>query len=338
MINSTTRVKRATAGALAALVLAGSAVSCSNSDEGADADSKSSDLEITIVSAPLADPFFGAMKAGAEAAAEDLGVEVQWTSPKDFSNLGPDMAQVGEAAAEAKPDGVVMSYFVPDAQKPGLDKIKEAGIPVTFMNAGFDYEALGGLNFVGEDPTVVGDAAGQRFIDADVDKVMCFNHVPGIEAVQQRCDALKTTLEDAGVGLVQVDLPLTDSTNPNALDTAISGALRNDPDIDAIFTLGSTPAEAAAAAVEKAGRDILLGTTDLSTNVINLIKDGDIAFASDQQPYLTGYYSVQILVQYLQYGVHPIGRVLTAPNWITPENAADVLAVNEANKGIRGAA
>ncbi|MET0768220.1 MAG: substrate-binding domain-containing protein [Aeromicrobium sp.] len=299
---------------------------------------KKSDLKITIVSAPLADPFFSAMKTGTEQAAKDFGVSVTWTAPKDFSNPAADLSRLGDAALAGKPDGIVMSYFLPDAQKPALQKAAAAGIPFTFMNSGPDWEALGALNYIGEDGTIVGTSVGERFVAAGKKNVICFNHVPGVPAVQQRCDALKKVIVGAGLKFKQVEVPVADSQNPTAVGTALGGALRADPSVDAVFTLGSSSAEVASATIDKVGSKAMLATTDLSTNVLNLIKSGKIAFASDQQPYLTGYYSVQILVQYLREGVHPIGAIDTAPNWITKDNVDAVINQNTTTKGIRGAA
>lgn len=319
-------------------LIAALALTACGASQGAGGRSGEADLKITIISGPLVDPFFSAMKKGTEQAAEDLGVTVEWTAPKDLSNIGPDYARLGDAALAGKPDGVVLSYFLPDSQLPSLKRMTAAKIPVTFMNSGPGWEKLGGLNYVGEDPTVVGTQVGERLSDAGKKNVACVNHGPGVEALQQRCDALKAVLDDNGGKMKQVNIPLAQATNPTAVSNAIAGALRADPSIDAVFTLGSSVAENAARVIDKANSDAMLVTTDLSTNVLSLIKDGKVAFASDQQPWLTGYYSVETLVHYLRFGMHPIGEIDTAPNWITKDNADDVLRTNKEFDGVRGAA
>ena len=330
------RFRRSAAMAAAATLVAVTAAACSS---GGDGGSKKAgdDLEITVVSGPLADPFFSAMKKGTEQAGKDLGVSVEWTAPKDLSNPGPDLARLGDAALAGKPDGVVVSDFFPDAQDPAIKKIAAAGIPMTFMNSGANAEKLGALNFIGEDPAVVGTQVGQRFLDAGKKNIICVNHVPGVPAVQQRCDALKAALEKGGVKFKQVNIPISQGTNPTALTNAVAGALHADPSIDGVFTLGSSGAESAARAIAKSNSKATLMTTDLSTNVLKLIQDGKIALASDQQPWLTGYYSVQILVHYIRTGMHPIGHVNTAPNWIDKNNVDEVLRMNKEQDGIRGA-
>jgi simple sugar transport system substrate-binding protein len=330
--------KRAMAVVSAGLIIVATATGCSQSNGPKTA--AGDDLTITVVSGPLADPFFSAMKKGAEQAGEDLGVSVEWTAPKDLTNLGPDLSRLGEAALAGDPDGVALSLFYPESQVPSLKKMVGEDIPVTFLNSGPEsgWKELGALNNVGEDPTLVGTEVGKRFLDAGRERVLCVNHGPGVPVLQMRCDAMKTVLEADGATMTQLDIPVADSTNPTAVSNAVAGALRADPAIDAVFTLGSTVAENAARVMEKAGNDAMLGTTDLSTNVLKLIDEGKIAFASDQQPWLSGYYSVQILVNYLRYGIHPIGQLDTAPNWITKDNARETLEISEANDGLRGAA
>lgn len=328
--------RRALAAATLAVLVTVSAAACS-SDGPAGSSAKSDNLKITVVSGPLSDPFFGAIKAGTAQAAKDFGVKVEYTAAKDLSNLGPDYARLGDAALEGHPDGVVVSDFLPDSQDPAIKKTIAAGIPVTFMNQGLDWEKLGGLNYIGEDPTVVGEQIGQRFTEAGKKDVICFDHAAGIQVVQMRCDGLKKVVEAAGGKFTQINVPAAQASNPTVLTSALSGALRKDPNIDAIFTLGSSAAELAAKVIEEQKSSAVLATCDISTNVLNLVKDGKIAYAADQQPYLQGYYAVQSLVQYLRLGVHPIGQIGTSPNWITKENVDEVLKVNKANAGLRGA-
>lgn len=337
-MNLITRVGRRGFGLVAGGLIVGLAATACGTGQGASGSSAEPDLKITVISGPLVDPFFSAMKKGTEQAAKDLGVTVEWTAPKDLSNVGPDLARLGDAALAGKPDGVVLSYFLPDAQLPSLKKMIAGNIPVTFMNSGPGWEEIGGLNYVGEDPTIVGTEVGRRLAGSGKKNVVCVNHAPGVDALQRRCDALEAVLDDHGATMKQVNIPLTQGTNPTAVSNAIAGALRVDPSIDAVFTLGSTVAENAARVIDKAGSDAMLVTTDLSTNVLDLIKKGEIAFASDQQPWLTGYYSVETLVHYLRFRMHPIGAIDTAPNWITRDNADDVLRLNKEFGGVRGAA
>lgn len=330
------RRQAAVAAATIALVTGVSACS-SGGGSSSGTTSIGKDYTVTVVSGPLSDPFFSAIKSGTEAAGKDLGITVKYTAPKDLSNPVADITRLQTAALAGKPDAIVVSEFFPE-QDPGIKKFTDAKIPTVFMNAGPNWQKLGGLNYVGEDPTVVGTGVGRRFVDAGKKNVLCVAGVPGNPVLEARCNALDKVLKANGGKSTRITLAANQGGNPTAVGNAISGALRKDTSIDAVFTLGSALAESAARSVDSVGSKAVIGTTDLSTNVLKLIKSGDIEFAADQQPYLTGYYSVLIAAQYLQAGLHPVGPIDTAPNWITKDNVDQVIESNKGAKGIRGAA
>lgn len=330
-------MRRVALAALPAVILISSLAGCSAGSPSTEEDSVS-DVKVVVVSGPLSDPFFGAMKAGAEQAGKDLGVTVQYTAPTDLKNIGPDLARLTDAASAASPSAVVISEFIPDSQDPGIEKLVAADIPVVFMNAGPNWESLGGTTYIGEDPTVFGRQAGEKLAAAGAKRVLCVNHIPGNPTMDARCDGLESALSSTGGTASVLNIPADQSTNPTAITTAISGALRSDSSIDAVLTLGSGVAENAVKAVESADSSAIVGTGDLSKNVLDLIKSGELEFAIDQQPYLQGYYSVLAATQTVTLGLHPVGQVVTAPLFITKENVDETIVINDKNNGLRGAA
>ena len=79
-------------------------------------------------------------------------------------------------------------------------------------------------------------------------------------------------------------------------------------------------------AADELGRDLQIGAVDLSTDILQDIKDGKAAFTIDQQQYLQGYLAVAFLVLYNENlntvgGGHP---VLTGPAFVTAENVAEI--------------
>lgn len=322
--------------AASGLVLLASLSACSGSSSGGEA--KKTDLKVVVVSGPLSDPFFSAMKAGTEQAGEDIGVKVEYTAPTDLKNLGPDLARLEDAALAGKPDAVVGSEFFPEAQDPGFKKIVAAGIPLSFVNAAPNWEKIGGFTYVGEDPKLFGSAAGERLAKAGAKKILCVNHAPGNPTLEVRCEGLKTGAEQAGSTSKVLNIPVDQSTNPTAVTNAISGALRSDQSIDGVLTLGSGVAENAVRAIESSNSEAILGTGDLSKNVLNFVKEGKIEFAIDQQPYLQGYYAVLAAAQKVRLGLQPIGQVRSAPLFITKDDVDAVIKLNADNDGVRGAA
>ncbi|RMH68304.1 MAG: sugar ABC transporter substrate-binding protein, partial [Actinomyces sp.] len=81
-----------------------------------------------------------------------------------------------------------------------------------------------------------------------------------------------------------------------------------------------------------AGRDLIVGGFDISTDIIDAIKTGDIAFTVDQQQYLQGYLPVVFLYLY-KTNLNTVGGgqpVLTGPGFVTTDNVDDVAALVEA--------
>src|SRR5918992_6401059 len=103
------------------------------------------------------DPNTAIMQNGAEQAASDLGVEVQFRGPDQFSI--PEIQQIFEAAIAASPDGIAATLPDPDALGPLVEKAINEDIPVVLFNAGLDeWEQLGALTYFGQEEKEAGIA------------------------------------------------------------------------------------------------------------------------------------------------------------------------------------
>ena len=295
---------------------------------------------IIAVSGPLSWPFFAAVKQGFYDGAEAFGIEYQYVAVTDTANMTSDYPRLLQQAISRDPAMLLVGNFFPDGMNPLIIEATGDGIPVLTHNSGGAlWESNGSLGFVGEDPFAMGYSAGQIQVAAGVTKGLCFNQVPGNPTVEARCDGYVAAMEEGGAETIYQTIGTGDATNPQAMAQAISGTLQANPDIDGIFTLNAVPAMSALRAVQDVGRagEVMIGTADLSNEVLNAIKAGDVAFAVDQQPYLQGYLSMMIAHQYLQYGMHPIGHIKTGPLVIDASNVDMTLEVNQSFGGIRGA-
>lgn len=296
------------------------------------------DQTIITVSAPLLDPFFSAWAKGTEAAGADLGITSEFTAPANFDNIVTDFQRLLEAAME-RADAMVVGDFIPDAFDPLIKQAIDSGIPVVIVNSGeASARELGAIAFVGQDESYTGLRSGEEMISAGVTHGLCIDHVPENPSTTLRCEGFSAAFAAAGLESRTFNLPQTDANNPQAIAQALQGQIASNPGIDGVYTLGSGVAESALQAIEDQGRSdsVALATTDLSTNVLNAIKEGSILFAADQQPYMQGYYGVLIASQYLEYGLQPGAPIRTGPMFVTADNVDAVLKAQEA--GVRGAA
>jgi simple sugar transport system substrate-binding protein len=290
------------------------------------------DLRFVVVShGQASDPFWSVAANGVDAAAKDMGVSVEYQAPGTFDMV--EMSAIIDAAVASQPDGLVVT--IPDADALG-DSIKAAvaaGIPVISMNSGSDdFADLGVLVHVGQTEYEAGLIAGQEFAKAGVGSAICINQEVGNTALDDRCQGF----ED-GLG-VEVDVIPVDLADPTGTQETVAGALQANP-VDGILTLGPTGAMPTLAALTESGMlgTIKFATFDMSPEVLEAIGNGDMLFAIDQAQYLQGYLPIVLLTQFKETGALPLGSVtrviLTGPQIVTAETAADVIAFSE--QGLR---
>ena len=319
--------------AASALVLAGCSSDSGDSaaeDTAAAGDTASgpdnSDYKICMVTHGDGGGFWSVAKAGADRAAADLGVDFSYQETTNDAEL---QAQLIEADVSGGCEAIAVSAPNPDAIKDALAKAEEAGIPVVTMNSGSKvFKDLGAFTHVGQDEFIAGQEAGLKFQEAGATKVLCPIQEQNNIGLQERCDGAADTF--GNVENLQLSAGLGDLAQSQA---EIQAALEADPSIDGIFALNADIATAAALpAAEAVGRDITIGTVDLSGDAVQAIADGNLAFAIDQQQYAQGYMSVVLLYLNLLNG-HELGGgqpMYTGPGFVVQDNAALVqeLAAN----------
>jgi simple sugar transport system substrate-binding protein len=287
---------------------------------------------VVVTHGQASDPFWSVAANGVDAAAEDMGVEVEYQAPDTFDMI--QMSELIDAAVASEPDGLVVSIPDADALGDSIQAAVDAGIPVISMNSGSDVFAdLGVLAHVGQTEFEAGLIAGQRFADEGVQNAVCINQEVGNVALDLRCDGFFEGLGQEGE-VIPVDL-----NDPEGATETVSGALQSDDSIDGVLTLGPTGAEPTLEALDQAGSlgDIAFATFDLSPRVLEEIDAGNMLFAIDQAQYLQGYLPIVFLTKYLETGALPLGSVervvLTGPQIVTQEEAADVIQYSE--EGVR---
>src|SRR6202012_4122487 len=144
-----------------------------------------------------------------------------------------------EQTVARKPAELLVGDFFPAAMDPLIQQAVKDGIPVIVHNSGqATWEKNGALAFVGEEPLLMGQAAGNAAVAAGAKHGICVNQYPENPVLAQRCDGYAEVLKAAGGGSKMLALQAADSQTPTAVVQAIKGALAADKDIDAIFTLG----------------------------------------------------------------------------------------------------
>jgi simple sugar transport system substrate-binding protein len=284
------------------------------------ASGSNSDIKICMYTHGDGGGFWSVAKKGAEQAAKDLGVTLDY---QESNNDAEAQAQLIEAGVSAGCDGIAVSAPNPDAIQGAMDKANDAGIPLVTMNSGSaDFQKLHAFTHVGQDEFIAGQQAGLKFKELGATKILCPLQEASNIGLQQRCDGAKDTF--GNVEDLQLSAGLADLTKSEA---EIQAKLESDPDIDAVFSLNADIATGSSMpASDAVGRDIINGTVDLSGDAVQAIIDGNLAFAIDQQQYAQGYLPI-VLLYLNKINGHVLGGgqpMYTGPGFVTKDNAEQV--------------
>ncbi|GAA0421962.1 sugar ABC transporter substrate-binding protein [Actinoplanes capillaceus] len=265
------------------------------------------------------DTFWDKVRSGAQQAAADQKVDLKYSNDPDAGR----QAVLIQQAVDSKVQGIATTLVTPDALAGSVKAATAAGIPVVGLNAGIDqYKELGALMYFGSDETVAGTSLGERIAAAGAKHPLCVIHQTGSVALEARCAGVKSAVP--GTENLQVN-----GADDAAVTSTLQAKLAQDKTIDYVVTLGAPIALDAI----KAGGTAKLVTFDLNQETAQLIKDGKIEFAIDQQPYVQGYLAVTSLYLYLKNG-NDIGGgrpVLTGPSFVDKSNIDTILPYTQKN-------
>jgi simple sugar transport system substrate-binding protein len=269
------------------------------------------------------DTFWDKVKAGAQQASKDEGVNLKYSNDPDAAK----QAQLIQSAVDSKVSGIATTLVTPDALAGAVKAAQSAKIPVVGFNSGIDqYKQLGALMYFGSDESLAGQQAGQRISQGGGKHPLCVIQQAGSVALEARCAGVKQT--SPGTQNIQVN-----GADDAAVTTTLQAKLAQDKSIDWIVTLGAPQAIDAIKAVAQAGSQAKIATFDLNQEAAQDISDSKIQFSIDQQPYVQGYMAVTSLYLYLKNG-NDIGGgkpVLTGPSFVDKDNIDKILPFTKNN-------
>lgn len=245
--------------------------------------------------------FFVPTKYGFEDACALLGIEkAQWTGSETSS--ANQMVNAINAAVSSKADGLAVAVTEPRAFAGPIDKALDAGIPVLSYNA--DGEAgnpgTNRLSYVGQDLFVSGQQLGERIADmAEPGPVVGFIATPGQLNIQPRIDGAEQALKDSDKDFTFEPIA-TGTELPEEL-SRIDSYYQGHKDVTAMLAVDAGSTQVLGDVMTKYSlkdEGVAAGGFDLVTKTLNHIKQGNLDFTIDQQPYLQGFLPVLYLYLY----------------------------------------
>ena len=304
-----------------------------DTDAGGDADAggddtedvdvaQGGDLEFHVITHGDSGTFWSVVERAVNDAEAEFGITVNYIGSNNDAAV---QSQAIEQAIADGSDGIAISLADPAGVESAAQAVVAAGIPLYTLNSGSnDFQRLGAVSHFGQDEFVAGQGAGLRFNDLGATTVLCAFQEQSNVGLEERCNGLEDTFE----GNVVTEFIGLDA-EPEAQVSGIVAALNANPDVDAVLGTGPNVPIRALEAGENTGTDLIIGSFDLSEDLINEIEAGNIAFTVDQQQYLQGY--LPVVAMFLQAtNQNTIGggnAILTGPGFVTPDNAAAVVAL-----------
>lgn len=285
----------------------------------------------------VGNPFWIVVIKGMDDACALLSADCAWLA--DPVDNVDDMAGYWDDALARNPLGVGTTVPNPEVIRDAVNRAAEAGIPVIVFNtadpnAGTD-QALPTLFYIGASEFAGGRSNAQRVLaDAaaagvTITKGVCPIQEVGHSGLEARCAGVRSVFEEAGI-------PLDGLTISNDV-TESAGILTDyftaNPDTNAAFFLGPNPSSSFNLYLQEAGRqpgEVFATTHDTSAEIYQMIKDGYLQQAVDQQPYLQGFETIMWLYLNSQYKLAPGGDILTGPGVIDLNNVDAIIELTAA--------
>ncbi len=286
------------------------------------------DEKIVLIPGLTTDAFYITMNKGAQAAAEALGIEVDFQGAEDFN---PTLQiPILEAVIARKPDAILIAPTDTVQLIDPLSRAVDAGIAVitvdTFIDDGVYKNGAGDGDFpmayIASDNIAGGRMAAAAMGDAMGGKgsVYVSNVRPGISTTDQREEGFKLEMAERFPDIKVLDTQY----NENDASTAASqlqAVLAREPNLGGVFGANLFSALGAANGVESADKlgDITVIAFDAPQSIVDQLKSGLVDMAIAQHPAEIGYFGVMSAYAHLTgQSVPPIVgtgfTVITKPN------------------------
>jgi len=235
-------------------------------------------------------PFFVPTQYGAADASKLLGTEYQWTG-SESSNVN-QMVNAMNSAVTSGADGIAVALIDLHAFNAPTEAALKAGIPVVAYNA--DAPGNQRLAYIGQDLKKAGEQMGTRIVAAvKSGDVALFIATPGSANLQPRIEGAEAAIKASGAPIT-IHTVATGAAVPGELST-IDAYWIGHQNTKGMYAVDGGSTESLAKVMQKYGlaaKGIKAGGFDLTENTQKLLKEGNIEFTIDQQPYLQGFLPV----------------------------------------------
>ncbi|MCO8271661.1 sugar ABC transporter substrate-binding protein [Actinoplanes sp. TRM 88003] len=294
-------------GLFSASLAAGALLSACSDDKAAAAGAMGNFPEtpkwkFTFVNHVTTNPFFTPTQYGMEDAAALLGIEKpQWTGSQN--SIVGEMVNALNTAISAKVDGLAVAVVDKDAFRAPVDQALDAGIPVVSYNADGARGDPGTnrLAYMGQGLYESGYELGKRALETvSGGEVAGFIATPGALNIQPRIDGAQQAIKDSGKPVTFT--PVATNADVTKGLSIIDAYAVGHPDLSGMLAVDAGSTASVGQTVKKydmRSKSLkVAGGFDLIPESLAGVKDGNLDYTIDQQPYLQGFLPVLALYFY----------------------------------------
>ncbi|NUT57485.1 MAG: substrate-binding domain-containing protein [Agromyces sp.] len=314
-----------TAGALtAAAALAFTGCASGGTASGADA-SGDEPIGVSLIVKTTTNPFFVAMQDGAEAAAEELGVELTMAAGKEDGDEDTQIQAIenaiskGDAGILITPNGPAVEDALVKASDAGLYVIAldtppadPESVDITFatdnFQAGQEIGKWTAAKLGGEKATIaLIDLFDDKVVSVDYNRDQGFLDGMGIDTADPEANGDEAPTGTYSGGDYEI---VGNEASQGAEDggrTAAETLLSKNPDINVVYTINEPAAYGAYEAFKAAGKTdgLIVVSVDGGCAGIDAVKDGLIGATSQQYPVKMAELGVQAIHDLIETGTAP---------------------------------
>ncbi len=283
--------------------------------------------KIAFVMGAESDPFFQAMKVGAEAAAKANNIDLIWQGDPSEYSPATQIPVVDQVLAQ-KPDALVLIPTDPTALQASVAKAKAAGIPVINVDTRVN-DLTDVLSFITGDNADGGAKAADALAKAiKYKKGKTYQVVVGLTSATAttnvaRLEGFSKQIAKKYPGIKIVDKAYSQS-QPAKANTNVSNWLTKYPKLAGIFAIDGTNAAGAAAAIQAKGlkgKVALVGYDAYKANV-DLIGKGVFTALVAQDPAAEAKLAIEYLVKYFAGQTSGIKKEVVIPNVVLSKSSS----------------
>jgi ribose transport system substrate-binding protein len=251
-----------------------------------------------LVPEELDNEYWKLVEKGAQAAAKESGVMLEYAGPKQ-ANIDEHLKTI-EMSAASKVDGILTQGLSDDQFTPLINRVVASGIPVITVDT--DTENSKRMAYIGTDNYYSGYLAGKALITdtkgqanvAIITGSFYANHQ------QQRVKGFQDAVKSEK-GIHIIDIEESDISRVRAAEKAYQ-ILQNHPEVNAFYGTSALDGIGIAQVVDKffkPGRSYII-SFDTLPETLDYIRKGTIKATVVQEPYQMGYGAVKMMIDLIK--------------------------------------